>query len=274
MSNKLKTTIISWLVLAPLLAFCLFPFAVMFLSALKPQTELYDPRWIPSRLAWGNFIEMWQATNFGVALGNSLYISVVSTALTILCAIPAAYALSRMRFHGKQAFRGFLLVSQMLSPIVLILGLFKLLVLVGVLDSKLAVAMVNTGFNMAFAVWMLESYFSTIPRDLEEAAWMEGASSTLSLRRVFLPLAIPALVVTALFTFVNTWNEFVIALTSLRSAENYTLPIQILSLVSGRYSIEWHYVMAATFVATLPVAIVFAWLQRYLVTGLTSGAVK
>ena len=110
--------------------------------------------------------------------------------------------------------------------------------------------------------------------DLEEAAWMEGAGRVRTLIKVFLPLAVPAMVVTAIFTFINAWNEFAIALTLLRSQDSYTLPIQIFSLVSGRYTVEWHHVMAATFTATVPVAIAFAWLQRYLVRGLALGAVK
>ncbi|PCH80250.1 MAG: hypothetical protein COB90_09200 [Hyphomicrobiales bacterium] len=272
--GKLKTSIISWAILSPLLLLCLFPFMVMFFTAIKPQTEIYSPDWFTDQPQWRNFIDMWEATNFGTALKNSLYVSIMATLLALVAAIPAAYALARYRFAGKQKFRNFLMITQMLSPIVLILGLFRLMVLAGVLNDANAVAIIYAAFNLAFAVWMLESYFLTIPEDLEQAAWMEGAGAFTTLRRVFLPLALPAIVVTALFTFINSWNEFVIALTSLRGQENYTLPIQILSLVSGRYAIEWHFVMAATLVATLPIAIIFSWLQRYMVTGLTSGAVK
>jgi multiple sugar transport system permease protein len=121
---------------------------------------------------------------------------------------------------------------------------------------------------------MLQSYFSTIPKDLEEAAWIEGASPFRTLTKVFLPLAVPAMVVTAIFTFINAWNEFIIALTMLRKQEGYTLPIQIFNQVGGRYTVEWNYVMAAAFVATIPVAIMFVWLQRYLMRGLALGAVK
>ena len=162
----------------------------------------------------------------------------------------------------------------MLSPIVLVLGLFRLAALLGLVDNLNSVVFIYAAFNIAFSVWMLQSYFATIPRDLEEAAWMEGASRWQTLIRVFLPLAVPAMTVTAIFTFINAWNEFVIALTMLRRQESYTLPIQIFSLVAGRYTVEWNYLMAAALVATLPVAVVFAWLQRYLVRGLALGAVK
>ena len=162
----------------------------------------------------------------------------------------------------------------MLSPIVLVVGLFRLMASLGMVESVPAVGLVYLAFNIAFTVWMLQSYFDTVPRDLEEAAWMEGAGRVKTVRTVFLPLVTPAIAVTAIFTFINAWNEFVIALTLLRRQETYTLPIQVFSLVAGRYPVECHHVMAATLVATLPVAILFAWLQRYLVRGLALGAVK
>jgi len=274
MSRKWRRSIVSWLVLSPLLVLVLFPFAVMFITAIKPATEVLQPTWWPSEIRWSNFITMWEATNFGRALWNSLYVGVLSTLLSLLVSIPAAYAMSRFRFRGRGFFRQFLLVGQMLAPIVLVIGLFRLVVWLNLLDNVNSVVFVYAAFNIAFSVWMLQSYFSTIPVDLEEAAWIEGASPWQALVTVFLPLAMPAMVVTAIFSFINAWNEFVIALTMLRSQDSYTLPIQVFSLVAGRYTVEWHHVMAAAFVATIPVAVVFAWLQRYLVRGLALGGVK
>jgi multiple sugar transport system permease protein len=165
-------------------------------------------------------------------------------------------------------------MTQMMSPIVLVLGLFRLMAAMGLVDSLNSLVITYAAFNMAFTIWMLQSYFNSIPRDLEEAAWMDGASHFTSLVKVFLPLAVPAMVVTAIFTFINSWNEFVLALTMLRSSEQFTLPVQIFSQVAGRYQVEWHHVMAATVLATVPVAIVFSWLQRYLIRGMALGAVK
>jgi multiple sugar transport system permease protein len=273
-SRLLRRSIISWLIPSPLIIAVLFPFAVMFITAIKPASEVLRPTWWPSNPQWSNFITMWNATNFGAALWNSIYVAVLSTVLSIAVSIPAAYALSRFRFTGKGFVQQFLLISQMLSPIVLVIGLFRLLVALKLLDNLNAVVFVYATFNIAFSVWMLQSYFSTIPKDLEEAAWMEGATPWQALRKVFLPLALPAVTVTAIFSFINAWNEFVIALTMLRNQASYTLPIQVFSLVAGRYTVEWHHVMAAAFIATIPIAIVFAWLQRYLVRGLALGAVK
>lgn len=272
--SKLVRSVIAWLLLSPLIVVTLFPFAVMFLTAIKPRAEVLSPTWWPSEFRWSNFADMWVATGFGRALLNSLYVSVLATVGAIVVAIPAAYAMSRFRFAGYGAMRQFLLISQMISSIVLVLGLFRLIAAWGLIESTTAVGVVYMAFNVAFNVWMLQSYFDTIPRDLEEAAWMEGAGRWLTLRKVFLPLCLPAIAVTAIFTFINAWNEFIIALTILRSQENYTLPIQVFALVAGRYTIEWHHVMAAALLATLPVAVLFAWLQRYLVRGLALGAVK
>lgn len=276
MPAKIKRSLVCWAILSPLVVLTLFPFAVMLFSALKPRAEIFTspPTWLPSEFRWRNFIDMWTATGFGEALFNSLFTGLLSTVAAIAVSIPAAYALARHRFAGERAFRLFLLATQMVSPIVLVLGLFQMVAGLGLLDSRTTLAAIYAAFNIAFAVWMMQSYFATIPRDLEEAAWIDGAGHGTTLLKVFLPLATPAIAVTALFAFINSWNEFVLALTLLRSEEQHTLPIRVFSLVGGRYSIQWDHVMAATLVATIPVAILFAWMQRYLVKGLALGAVK
>jgi multiple sugar transport system permease protein len=271
-----RRSLLIWLVLSPLLGIILFPFAVMLFTALKPRAEVfsYPPRWLPSELHWQNFVEMWQATDFGTALWNSTLISLGSTLLVLILSVPAAYAMARTNFAAKQPFRQFLLATQMLSPILVVLGIFHLVVSIGLVDNKFALVLIYAAFNIAFAVWMLQSYFASIPVELEEAALIDGCSRWRAIVSIFVPLAAPAMVVTSIFTFINSWNEFVVALTLLRSQNNFTLPLRIFSLVGGRYTVEWQQVMAATLLATLPVAIVFSWLQRYLVRGLTVGAVK
>ncbi len=271
----------SWLVLAPLLVVTLLPFAVMISTALKPHAEViaYPPHWIPSRLAWENFADMWRAVDFGTGAFNSFAISTLGTMLTLVVSIPAAYAMSRLAFRGHGAFGQFLLVTQMLSPILLVLGLFRMAASIHVGDATLvdtrgAVIVIYAAFQLAFAIWMLASYFTTIPAELEEAAWIDGASRFTAITRIFIPLATPAIAVTGIVTFVGCWNEFPVALTMLRSPTNLTLPLKVVNLVAGRYSVEWNQVMAATLLATVPVAVVFAALQRYLVQGLTLGAVK
>jgi len=274
--RKRQHSLLIWLALSPLMLVIAFPFVVMFLTSIKPRSEVftYPPRWLPSTFRWQNFIEMWQAVDFGTALGNSVLVSLGATVVVLVVGIPAAYALARFTFNARRPFQQFLLVTQMLSPILLVLGLFHLVVSLGLVDSKFALILVYAAFNAAFGVWMLQSYFGAIPVELEEAALIDGCNRLGAILRVFVPLAIPAIVVTAIFTFINSWNEFVVALTLLRSDENFTLPLKIFSLVGGRYTVEWQQVMAATLLATLPVAAVFTWLQRYLVRGMMMGAIK
>lgn len=269
-------SLVYWLALLPLMIIILFPYAVMLSTALKPKDEIFTfpPTWLPTRLAFDNFATMWTTVGFGTALKNSLIVGVATTVLCLVIAIPAAYALARTNFVGKGLYRQFLLVTQMLSPIVLVIGIFRLMAAMGLIDRLVALVLAYSAFNLAFATWMLQSYFATIPKELEEAAWIDGASKLQSLLRVFLPMATPALAVTAILTFIYSWNEFVLVLTLLRSDEKLTLTMKIFTLVGGAYTVEWNTVMAATLLATVPVAIVFATLQRYLVRGLALGAVK
>lgn len=274
--RRIQRSIVYWLCLSPLVITTLFPFAVMISTAIRPRAEIlvYPPVWLPKDIRLQNFVDMWKAVGFGPALVNSALVSAGATALCLLIAIPAAYATSRIDFRGVHLYRHFLMVTQMLSPVVLVLGIFRLMVKLGLSDQLFGLVLCYAAFNLAFAVWMLQAYFRTIPRELEEAATLDGATALQRLIWIFLPLAAPAVSVTAIFVFIYCWNEFVLALTLLRSTEKFTLTFQIFSLVGGRYSIEWDNVMAATLLATAPAAIVFAALQRYLVRGLALGAVK
>ncbi|MEE9194806.1 MAG: carbohydrate ABC transporter permease [Alphaproteobacteria bacterium] len=276
MSARVKKSLIYWSILSPLMVVILFPYAVMFFTAIKPRAEIFafPPRWLPSAPRWENFIDMWQATGFGPALLNSLYIAIASTALCLAVAIPAGFALSRFEFRGRGIYRQFLLITQMLSPIVLVIGIFRLMARLGLIDQLNSLVLAYGAFTLAFATWMLQSYFTTIPKEFEEAALIDGANRAQSLARIFVPLAAPAVAVTAILTFIYSWNEFVLALTLLRSSELFTLQIKIYSLVGGRYTVEWDHVMAATLLATVPVAAVFAWLQRYLVRGMALGGLR
>jgi len=276
-----RRSLYCWLALAPLLSVSLFPFVVMLSTALKPTTEIfiYPPRWLPSRLAPESFVDMWRATAFGLALRNSLEIATASALLTLLVAVPAGYAVARLDFRAKAGYRQFLLATQMLSPILLVLGLFRLMAAIPfgdgtLVNTRLGIILPYAGFQVAFAVWMLSSYFAAIPREIEEAAWMDGCSRSRAILSIFMPLALPAIAVTGIVAFVAAWNEFALALTLLRDPERQTVTIEVVNLVAGRYTVEWNQVMAAALVATTPVAALFTWLQRYLVRGLTFGAIQ
>lgn len=279
--KRRRLSLICWAVLSPLVLISLFPFLVMAVTALKPLSEIftYPPRFLPQRPSLDAFAEMWNATRFALALRNSLEIAVESTLCTLVVAVPAAYALARMPFKLAGTYRQFLLVVQMLSPILLVLGLFRLMAAIPwgdgtLVNTRIGIIIPYAGFQMTFAVWMLSSYFTAIPREIEEAAWMDGCTRSRAIRSIFLPLALPAISVTGIVAFVAAWNEFAVALTLLRDADRQTVTLQVVNLVAGRYSVEWNQVMAATLTATVPVAVVFTWLQRYMVRGLTFGAIQ
>lgn len=269
-------TALYWVLLSPILFLSLFPFAVMLSTALKPADEVYSypPRWLASRFAFDNFAQMWQVTGFGRALANSLFVSLGSTVVCLLVSIPVAYALSRRRFKGEGLLRRFLILTQMLPPIVLIIGLFRLMAAMGLVDQLWSLILAYAAFNVAFTVWMLQSYFDTIPRDLEDAARVDGASTLQALVYVVLPIAAPAIGVTGIVCFVSGWNEFVLALTLLRSPERLTLTMKVFLLVTGAYHVDWQLVMAAALATTLPAAVIFSAVQRYMVRGLAVGGVK
>jgi len=274
--SRARKSLMCWALLSPFLIVVLFPYATMLSTALKQKDEIFTfhRSWLPRELYFGNFAELFFDRGFGRALANSLTISIGATLLSLVVAIPAAYALTRMRVPGRGALTNYLLITQMISPIVLIIGLFRMFAYVGLINSLLSVIIAHSAFFMAFAVWMLRSYFATIPKDLEEAAWLDGASRFGAFLRVFLPLCLPGIVVTAIFTFVNSWNEYAMSLTLLRNASQQTAPVQIAFLTGTLYQIEWHLIMAATLVASVPVAIVFASIQRYLIGGMSLGGVK
>ncbi len=273
--SKLLQTLICWALLLPVVFVVLFPFIVTFFTALKPRNELtaIPPNFLPTEFMWSNFIDVWNQTNISQSIMNSFFISTTATLIAIAVAAPCAYAMTRFDFKGKSAYRFFLLVTQMLSPIVLVLGLFRLMVNAGVVDSLGFLSIIYAAFNIAFCVWMLQSYFETIPKDLEESAWIEGAGRFRSMVSIFLPLAIPAITIVAMFTFVNSWNEFIIAFSTLRDTSSYTIQLGIIEM-TGYYSIRWDYIMVSVIIASLPVALLFSWLQKHLIGGLTTGAVK
>ncbi len=281
MKRKLRRTVVCWAVLLPLVVLVLFPYAVMISTALKPTMEVmsYPPHWIPRQWSFASFPAMWVQANFGTAVVNSLVICCASVLLALCVSVPAAYAVARLEFRLKPPYQLFLLVTQMLAPVLLILGLFRMAAAIpfgdgSLVNTRLGVLLIYGAFQIAFSVWMLAAYFAAIPRDIEEAAWIDGCGRLRAVWHMFVPLAVPAIAVCALVAFVWGWNEYVVALTMLRDPDKQTVTLQVVNLVAGRYSVEWNQVMAATLVATLPVAVVFAALQRFLVRGLTLGAVK
>jgi len=258
-------------------AIFLAPYVVMLIGALKPRPEILavPPDYLPQNWRFDNFVTMWQTveTPLPFNLVSSLVISIFGTALTLVVALPAAYYTARQRFRLRLPFLLLVLVTQMLQPTVLAAGLFREFTQVGLADTWLSMILVNAAFNLSFAIWIMHTFFSSVPKELEEAAWLDGCGRLGSLRRVMLPLVWPGIVTTIIFTFIACWNEFAASLVLLSTDTNQPLTVALTKFF-GQYDTSWQYVFSMSLVAIVPVVLLFALIERHLVSGLTAGGVK
>lgn len=210
---------------------------------------------------------------FGHQIFSSLLVSGATTLVGLFFAVTAAYALSRFRFPGKEAGMQALLVTQMFPATLMLVPLYAILQTLGLLNSRGGLVLVYSTSALPFCIWMLKGYFDTLPRELEEAAIMDGASPWQVFMKVVLPLARPALAVTALFSFMTAWNEFILAAVLLNDPTSFTLPVALQRFV-GEYNTEWGKFAAGALIVSAPVMALFFALQKHLVGGLTAGGVK
>jgi multiple sugar transport system permease protein len=204
---------------------------------------------------------------------NSLMLSVGATAIALLCGIPAAYAMARMHFPGRKAFLGFVIMSQMFSPVVLLVGISRLMNALHLSDSVLGLMFINAAFNQAFAIWLLRGTFVSISSEMEQAACIDGCSTVSALLRVLVPISAPGIVTTLIFVFINAWNEYTISTVLISTASNKPITVGITQFSSFNM-IEWQYLFAAALLATVPVVILFMCIEKHLAAGLTAGGVK
>jgi multiple sugar transport system permease protein len=266
-----KTVVI--VVAAYLIAFFfIFPYLDMIITALRPQSELRSTSILPHHYTWSSFATLWQ-TGLGTNLKITLMVAGGATLLVLLVATPAAYFTARYKFRGRLAFLLLVLVTQMFQPTAMLVGIYREFLSFHLLNSVLALILVNAGFNMAFAIWILNAYFSSIPKELEEAAMVEGSSKMGALFRVTLPLAAPGVVTALIFTFIAAWNEFIVALTLTQTPDKQPLTVAINGFI-GAYNIEWQHLFAASVIATIPVIVLFALIERKVISGLTAGSIK
>jgi multiple sugar transport system permease protein len=252
-----------------------YPYINMFLTSVKSHDELYatPTTYLPRVWQWRNYIDVWDNAPIASFLKSSLIVSLSATILVLIVSVPAAYFISRYRFKMRGPFLLLVLATQMFSPTALIIGIFREVDFFKLLDSYLALIILNAGFNLAFAIWLLSGFFSSIPVEIEEAALIDGCTRMQALRRVTLPIALPGLVTAVIFTFVAAWNEFTIALTIMSSVDKKPIPVGITQFI-GQYDIAWEFLFTSTIIAIIPVVILFISIEKYLVGGLTAGSVK
>jgi multiple sugar transport system permease protein len=251
----------------------LLPYVEMVITALRPNRQLLAANLIPTHVTFHNFTSIWQ-TGFGGNLVESLMIAGGATVIVLAVSVPAAYYSARHRFRGRTLFLLLVLATQMFQPAAMLVGIQREFTTFN-LPPTLSLILVNAGFNLAFAVWILNAYFSSIPVELEEASMIDGSGRLGALARITFPLAAPGIVTALIFTFIAAWNEFIVALTlSLGQAGNRTPLTVAINNYIGEYSIDWGHLFAGAVIATIPVILLFAVIEGRVVSGLTAGSIK
>ncbi len=267
-----RTFMLSVLAYAVAIIF-LLPYLEMVITALRPNRQLLAANLIPSDVTFRNFTTIFQ-TGFGGNIVESLVIAGGATVLVLLVSVPAAYYSARHRFRGRSLFLLLVLATQMFQPAAMLVGIQREFTAFN-LPPTLSLILVNGGFNLAFSVWILNAYFSSIPVELEEASMIDGSSRLGAMARVTLPLAAPGIVTALIFTFIAAWNEFIVALTlSLGQASNHQPLTVAINNYIGEYSIDWGHLFAGAVIATIPVILLFAVIEGRVVSGLTAGSIK
>ncbi|MBA2452354.1 MAG: carbohydrate ABC transporter permease [Chloroflexia bacterium] len=253
----------------------LVPFLWMVSTSLKDPVEvvLRDPTILPRTFEVENYGRVFSRGRFGDYFLNSIMVSTATTLICVTLATLSGYAFARYRLPGGKPLLFGILATQMFPEILLAIPLYVLLRNLGLLDSLLGLILVYTTFALPFCVWMLRNYFMAIPRDLDDAAIVDGATRLQALRTVILPVAVPGIIATALFSFILSWNEFFYANTFISTRDRQTVSVGLQSLI-GEFTTDWGLLMAGAVVTTAPVVAVFFFVQRFLTQGLAAGAVK
>ncbi|OHV31000.1 MULTISPECIES: carbohydrate ABC transporter permease [Pseudofrankia] len=253
----------------------LLPYVEMVITAGRTKNELLDANYFPKHFTFSNFTSLWSADGLGGNIWVSLRVAGGATLLALLVAVPAGYYTARHRFRGRTAFLLVVLATQMFQPAAMLVGLQREFTNFDLPSATVSLIIVNAGFNLAFAIWILNAFFASIPVELEEAAQVDGLSRIGALVRITLPLAAPGIVTALIFTFITAWNEFLVALTLSLGSPPGDRPLTVaIDGYVGQYSTDWGHLFAGGLVATVPVIILFALIERRVVTGLTAGAVK
>ncbi len=249
-------------------AICLFPYLVMLSTSVKPASELAgEQAWLPRNLDLSVLTDIWSEGSVMRGLRNSFIIAAGVTLVALACAIPAAYVLARARFRFRDGFMTTVLVTQMLSPIVVLVPLFETAANLGLLGTFAAVIVAAAAFILPFCVWILTGFFAAISPEIEEAAELDHCGRLARLWHIVLPLSVPGIAATAVYAFLFGWNEFVISLTFLSATpDKWPVTVGVFSSV-GQWDIGWQALMMTALLGTVPVLVLFAFVQKYLDRG-------
>jgi len=276
--SRIRSALFGYANLIPFMAFALFPFYYMLITSLKKDAELYSLKSVPFLIQTGVITDHYRylffKTDFLTWVKNSLIISVVATAVSLVIAILAGYSLARLRYRGVGAFGTAVFITYLVPPTLLFLPLSQVVVWLGISDTIWSLIVTYPTFLVPFSTWLLMGYFRTIPREVEECALVDGASRMQTLVRIVLPMAIPGIVCVTLFGFTLTWNEFTYALTFISQTANKTAVVGVTADLIRGDIYYWGSLMAGALLASIPIVIVYVLFLDYYVSGLTAGAVK
>jgi multiple sugar transport system permease protein len=274
--NKQKAyKLLMYLILIIASLFVLVPVLWMLSTALKPagETMITPPKWIPENMTFDSFIRIWRDYPFKDYFINSTIIVVISTIISIIFSALAGYGVTRFKFKGKGTFLTFLLITQMFPSIMLLIPFYQVLKSLNLIDTHWGLILVYISFSVPFCTWMMVGFFKGIPLELDEAARMDGCGRFRTFFQIILPLSLPGLASTAIYAMLLGWNEYMFAFILTNSESMRTLPVGIAEL-NGYYKIVWNDLMAASFLSSLPLIILFIFLQKYFISSLTAGSVK
>jgi multiple sugar transport system permease protein len=262
----------------PFLFFALFPFYFMLVTSFKKDAELYDLKAVPFLIRTGieteHYAKLFTGSPFLVWMRNSVVVSLLSTAVSLVLGTLAAYALARLRFRGADSFGVAVFVTYLVPPTLLFLPLSQVVNALGLADSIWALVVTYPTFLVPFTTWLLMGYFRTIPREIEECAMVDGATRWQALTRIVLPVAIPGIICAILFAFTISWNEFIYALTFISSTDQKTTTIGVTADLIRGDIYYWGSLMAGAVLGAVPIVLIYVFFMDYYVSGLTAGALK
>ncbi|KZK99375.1 carbohydrate ABC transporter permease [Pseudovibrio sp. Ad26] len=273
--NRQMKSILFYTLVVVVVIFSVFPFYYAIVTSFRSGQELFNPSVFPTSFTTGNYFSIFKEQPFGLNILNSVIVATSVVILSLIIAVTASYALARIHFRGRGLLLMTILSVSMFPQVAILSGMYELIRSIGLYNSLPGLIIPNTVLTLPFTVWVLTTFMKELPKELEEAAVVDGASPLTIVRRIFLPLMWPAMVTTGLLAFIGAWNEFLFALTFTLSNEVRTVPVAI-ALMSGatEYELPWGNIMAASVLVTVPIVVLVLVFQRKIVAGLTAGAVK
>jgi trehalose/maltose transport system permease protein len=273
--RRIIGTTLFYLLVAFIVVYTVFPFYWAIVSSLKEGSALYQVEFFPKDPKWGNYTSIFREQPFGRNILNSVIVAVTVVSISLVLSVTASYALARINFRGRTPLLLLVLSVSMFPQVAVLSGMFELVSWLGIYDTLWSLTLSYMILTLPFTTWVLTTFMRELPKELEEAALVDGAKPLTIITRVFMPLLWPALATTGLLAFISAWNEFLFAITFTLSNERRTVPVAI-ALISGasRFELPWGRVMAASVIVTVPLVLLVLIFQRRIVSGLTAGAVK